>query len=94
MLPHMGFSLAAVREGYALIAVHRLLIAAASLIAEHGLSAHWLQELQLAGSLRAALRRWSPGSLVVTHGLRGSVACRIFLDQGSNQCLPRCKMDS
>ena len=39
----MGFSLAAVREGYALIAVHRLLTAVASLIAERGLSARWLQ---------------------------------------------------
>ena len=32
----MGFSLAAVREGYALIAVHRLLIVVAPLV-EHGL---------------------------------------------------------
>ena len=35
----MGFSLVAISRGYSLFAVHELLIAEASLIAEHGLQA-------------------------------------------------------
>ena len=38
-----SLSLVAVSGGYCLVAVHRLLIAAASLVAEHRLQAHGLQ---------------------------------------------------
>ena len=57
-----------------LLVVHRLLLAVASLVEERRLWAHWLQQLQLAGSA------------VVAHGLSSSMACGIFLDQGSNPC--------
>ena len=46
----------------------------AFLVAEHGLEVHRLQWLQ------------HLGSAVVAHGLSCSVACGIFLDQGSNLC--------
>ena len=58
------------------VAVHGLLIAVASLFAEHGLQAHGLQQLW----------RQSAGAVVVAHGLSCSAACGIFLDQGSNPC--------
>ena len=50
-----------------------LLIAVASLVAEHE-----LQQMWLLGS--------STSSVVVVHGLSFSVACGIFPDQGSNPC--------
>ena len=34
------------------------------------------------------------GSVVVAHGLRCSMVCRIFLDQGSNPCLLHWQVDS
>ena len=33
-------------------------------------------------------------SSVVVHGLSCSMACGIFPEQGSNQCLMRCKVNS
>ena len=61
--------------------VHRLLTAAASPVAEHrsrlagfGSFSTWAQQLQLLGS-EAVVRR-----------LSYSLACAIFLDQGSNLC--------
>ena len=59
-----------------LIAVCRLLIAVASLVAEHGLQAHRLQQL------------WHVGSVVVAHGLSSSTVCGIFPDQGSKPVSP------
>lgn len=52
----MGFSLAAGREGYALIAVHRLLTAACFSVAEHGFCP-LAAGVAVAGSLRVALGR-------------------------------------
>ena len=62
--------------GAALVAVLRLLVAVASLVAEHRLS--------------------STGSIVVVHRLElsSSMACGIFLDQGSNQYLLHWQADS
>ena len=37
---------------------------------------------------------WSTGSVVAAHGLSCPMACRIFLGQGSNPCLPHCQADS
>ena len=34
------------------------------------------------------------GSGVGAHGLRDSMACGVFLDQGSSPCLLYCQMDS
>ena len=39
------------------------------------------------GSVAAAPRLQSTGSVVAVRDLSGSVACRIFPDQGSNPCL-------
>ena len=40
--------------------------------------------LRCAGFLLGWLLLWGTGSVVVVHGLRCSVACGIFLEQGSN----------
>ena len=76
----MGFSLVAVSGGYSLLQCSGFLIAVASLIAQHGLWGMWALEVEV-----PALQ--STGSIVVVHGLRCSVACGIFPDQGSNLCL-------
>ena len=84
-----GFSLVAVGRGYSLVAVCGLLIAVASLAEEHGLSGadfSRLQQLWYKGSVFAAPRSKSTGSVVVVHRLSNSVACGIFPDQGSNPC--------
>ena len=47
---YTGFSLAEVGGSYSLVAVHRLLIAMASLVAEHTLEGVWTQCLGLPGS--------------------------------------------
>ena len=52
-----GLSLVAASGGYSFVVVHSLLIAVASLVAEHGLEVHGLQLL------------WHVGSVVVAHGL-------------------------
>ena len=49
-------SLVVEREGYSFVAVHGLLTALSSLVAEHGLQAHGLQQLQHRGSVVVALR--------------------------------------
>ena len=59
-------SLLLVSKGSSLVAVHRLLISVASLVAEHRLQ--------------------GTGSVVAAHGPGWSVACGIFLDQGSDWC--------
>ena len=45
-----------------------------------------LSSYSLVGSVVAACGLQGLVSVVVEHGLSGSVACRIFLYQGSNQC--------
>ena len=69
-------------QGLLFIAVRRLLIVVASLIAEHGLQAHGLQQL------------WHTGSVVVAHGLSCSMACGILPEQGSNPCPLHWQADS
>ena len=59
-------------KGFSLVAVHGLLIAVASLVAELRLLACRFQQLQHAGSA------------AVAHGLSCFTACGIFLDQGWN----------
>ena len=54
--------------------VHGLLIALASLVTEHGLWIHRLQQSQ------------HEGSVVVLHGLSCSAACGMFPNEGSNTC--------
>ena len=73
---HAGF-LVAVNGGYSLVAGLWLLIAATSLVAEHGLSG-------ARASVAVAYGLWSERSVVAVHGLSCSEARGIFLDQGSN----------
>ena len=65
-------------QGLLFVVVRELLIAVASLVVEHR-----LQGMQ--ASVVVACGLWSAGSVVVAHRLSCSVACEIFLDQGSNQ---------
>ena len=60
----MGFSLAAVSRGYSPAAVHRLLTADPSLVARHGLSGTWAQDLRLPGSRAQAQQLWCTGLLL------------------------------
>ena len=80
--------------GLLFIAVYGLLIVVASLVAEHGLQARRLRQLQHAGSVVVAHGLWSTGSVFVAHGLSCSMACGIFPDQGSNLCPLHWQADS
>ena len=73
-------------RGPVFVAIHGLLIAMASLVVEHRLSAHGLQYLQRTDSIAVARLLSSLGSVVVVCGLSCSEACGIFPDQGSNLC--------
>ena len=81
-------------QGLLFIAVRGLLIAMASLVAEHRLQACRLQQLQHVGSVVVAHGLQSTGSVVVVHGLSCPAACGIFPDQGSNPCPLRWQADS
>ena len=72
----LGFALVAARGGHSLVAVFRLLIAVASLVAEHRPSSAW-------ASVAVAPGLWSAGPMAVVHRLSCCTACGIFLDQGS-----------
>ena len=79
----IGYAGSLLLLGLSLVAVSK----GYSLVAMHRLSFLWLLLLQSTGSRARA-------SVVVAHGLGCSSACGIFLDQGLNQCPPRCKADS
>ena len=65
----------------------QVLVASASLVAEHG--------LQGTQALAVAIPRLqSTGSIVVAHGLPCSTPCGIFPDQGSNSCLLHWQVES
>ena len=81
-------------RGLLFVVVRRLLIAVASLVAEHRLQAHGLQQLRHMGSVVVARGLQSAGSVVVVHRLSCSTACGIFLDQRSNPCPLRQQADS
>ena len=63
----VGFSLVAMSRGYSVIAIHRLLTAAASLVAEHRLQARWLQQPWHVGSAAMARGLSSRGSWALEH---------------------------
>ena len=67
---------------FSLVAVHRLLIGVACLVAELGPRAPGLPQLQHMGSTVIAPRLESTGSVVVVHGLSCSGICEIFPDHG------------
>ena len=73
--------------GYSLAVVLKLLIVVTSLAVE--------RRLQCArASADAAPGLQSTGSVVVVHRIRCSMACGIFLDQGTNLCLLHWQADS
>ena len=71
-----------------------LLVAVASLVAEHGLQVCGLQQLWHMGSVVMAHGLQSSGSVVVVHGLSCSTACGIIPDQGLNLCPLHWQADS
>ena len=80
--------------GSSLVAAHRLLIEAPSLVAElRRHRAHGLQQLQ---HMDRGLAPWllSTGLAVVVHGLSCTAARGIFSDQGLNPCLLQWQTDS
>ena len=81
-------------QGLLFVAVSGLLTAVASLVVEHRLKAHRIQQFQHAGSVVVARGLQSAGSVVVVHGLSCSAACGIFPDQGSNLCPLHWQVDS
>ena len=89
---YADFSLVVVSGGYSLVVVCVRLIAAASLVANHGLQACRLQQLQHMGSVVMAPRLQSIVSVVV--GAWAQLLCRILLDQGLNLCLLHWQEDS
>ena len=82
------------KQGLLFIAVCGLLIVVASLVAEHGLQTHELQQLWHTGSAVVAHELQSTGSVVVAHRLSCFAACGIFPDQGSNPCPLQWQVDS
>ena len=89
-------------QGLLFITVRGLLIALASLAAEHGLQARGLKQLWLAGfsscgsqaSVVVARGLQSTGSVVVAHRYSCAAACGIFPDQGPNPCPLHWQADS
>ena len=70
--------------GYSLVAVHRLLVAVASLVAK---CSRTLSSYGRWASVVTAPRLWSTGSTAVAHGLSCPTAWGIFPNQGWNTCL-------
>ena len=60
-------SLVAASRGYSFVAVRGLLIAVASLVAEHGLQVHGLQQLWHAASRAQAQQMWHTGLVAPRH---------------------------
>ena len=81
-------------RGLLFVMVRGLLIVVASVVAEHGLQAHGLQQLQHTGSVVVGCRLQSSGSVVVVHELSCSAACGILPDQESNPCPLHWQVDS
>ena len=82
-----GFSLVLASGIYSLIAMHGLLIEAASLAAEHRLQSVWASVVPAPGLQ-------STGSIVVAHRLSFPMACGIFPNHGLKPCLLHWQADS
>ena len=86
-LLHMGFLYFGERALLSSCLVWASCCGGFSLVAEHGLCGVWASVVAGRGLL-------STGSVVVLHGLSCPMARRIFLDQGSNWCPLRGKVES
>ena len=80
------------RAGFSLVAVQGFSLRGLLLLQSTGSRVHRLQQLRHMGSVVAASRLQSTGSIV--HGLSCSKTCGLFLDQGSNPCLLHQQVDS
>ena len=76
-----GVSLVGSSKCYSLVAVCGLHVAVPSLSVEHGL---WGKQASVVAAHGLSIVASGTSSIVVVHGLRCSVACGIFPDQGSN----------
>ena len=81
-----GLSLVVASRGCSLVAVWRPLISVVSLVAEHRLQAHAVQQSQCVGSVVVAPGLQSADSVAVVLRLSWLMACGILPDQGSNLC--------
>ena len=73
------------------MAMHGLLSAVASLVEEHELEDVWASVAAALGLIGCGSEALEHRLSIVVHGLSYSVACGIFLDQGSNLCLLHCQ---
>ena len=90
----MDFSVVAASRGYSVVAMHKLLIAVASLVGSMDSRVHRLLQFWQMGSIVEAPGLQSTGSIDVAHRLSCSAAHGIFLDQGSNPHLLHWQADS
>ena len=83
-----GFSLVAASGEYSAVSVHRLLIAVASLVGEHGPLGHVdFSSCATRAQVLVIPMLWNTGSIVVACGVSCFEACEIFWDMGSIPCL-------
>ena len=90
-----GFSLVATSWEYSVVAVHRLFIAVASLVVEHGPLGHMdFSSCATRAQVVVIPKLWNTGSIVVARRVSCFQACEIFRDMGSNPCLLHWQADS
>ena len=77
-------------RGLLFVVVHGLLIAVASLVAEHGLQAHRLQQLRLTGSRAQAQQLWLTGLVAPRHVGSSQTRARTCVPCIGRQILNRC----
>ena len=90
----VGFSLVRACGGYALVALHGLLIAVASLIEEHGALGMRASVVAAHALSCCSSRALEHRLIVVEHRLSCCAAYGIFLDQGLNLYLLHWPVDS
>ena len=90
----LGFSVAAVIRGYSSLSDAGFSLQWLLLLRSTGSGALGLQYLRHAGSGVAALGLQSAGSVVTARGFHCSLACGVFLDQGSSPRLLHQQVDS
>ena len=90
----LGLCCSTVSRSYSPV-VHRLLIAAASLVEERRLWNAWSSVVETCGlSSCDSLGSRTQAQWLVVHGFSCSTACGLFSDQGSNRCLLHWQADS
>ena len=100
----LGFFLVVTSRELLFVAIRGLLIAVASLAAEHGPQGMWASVAVAYGLSSCGFQALNRGPIVVTHGLScllcsifpdaGKKICGVFPDQGLNLCLLDQQVDS